>query len=159
MNLNGKIYKLVSLNDPSLVYYGSTIQSLKKRKSSHYYQYKSGKIMCTSSKLFELGDVEIYLVENFPCENRKQLRRKEGEYILNNKCVNVCVPGRTRSETLSAYYQKNKSYYQNYYSKNSDYYKNYYIKNKVKCEECNVYLYRNYVKKHKQSKKHQKNSK
>jgi hypothetical protein len=38
------------------------------------------------------------LSENYPCNNRQQLERKEGEYIKNNECVNKVIAGRTDLE-------------------------------------------------------------
>ena len=31
---------------------------------------------------------EIELVENYPCNSKEELEKKEGEYIKNNECVN-----------------------------------------------------------------------
>jgi len=90
---NGKIYKIVSPSNPELVYYGSTTQRLCSRMAVHKC------LMTTSSKqLIELGDAEIILVENYPCNNKKELLKKEGEYILNNECINTKIAGRTTKE-------------------------------------------------------------
>jgi len=106
---NGKIYKLVSVTKPELVYYGSTIRSLSRRMSGHLSKYTCGG--CPASKeLFEAGDVEIHLVELFPCNSRKELEKKEGEYILANECVNKNIAGRTVKE----YYETNKEKITNY---------------------------------------------
>jgi hypothetical protein len=92
---NGKIYKLVSTQTDE-VYYGSTIDSLPKRKSKHKYSYKQwleNKCKYTASfELFKFGDVEIVLVESFPCNSKYELFAREWYYIENNKCVNKCNP-------------------------------------------------------------------
>lgn len=100
---NGKIYKLVS-NVSDKVYYGSTTQSLSLRKSGHKKTYnkikkgdvKRGKV--SSFDLFEEGDVDIVLIENFPCESKEELHARERHYIENNECLNKNIPGRTRKE-------------------------------------------------------------
>ena len=46
---------------------------------------------------FGLENCKIVLVEECPCQNRKQLEKREGEYVENNKnCLNTCIAGRTR---------------------------------------------------------------
>ena len=40
------------------------------------------------------------LVENFPCETKAELRKREGFYQLNNPCVNNMVAGQTYKEWL-----------------------------------------------------------
>ena len=75
---NGKIYKLVSPHTTK-VYVGSTTSTLPRRKASHkgsYKMWKNGKgdnVM--SFKLFDLGvdDVDIVLVEKFPCADKMEL--------------------------------------------------------------------------------------
>ena len=50
-------------------------------------------------KSFDEFDVEnrkIVLIEEYPCQNRKQLEKKEGEYNENDKNgLNRCIAGRT----------------------------------------------------------------
>jgi GIY-YIG catalytic domain len=94
-----KIYKIFSLSQPDLVYYGHTCQTLAQRKSSH-----NSKRDCTSRIIFEIGDAVIILVEAYPCENEDQARAKEAEYIINNQCINKNIPGRTKAK----YYVDNK---------------------------------------------------
>jgi len=99
---NGKIYKLWSpQGTDEEVYYGSTCNDLRFRKYGH--KRKDNK--CQSKKLFEkYDDVRIELIESYPCNNKEELNKKEGEYIRNNKCLNRCIAGRTEQE----YYQDNK---------------------------------------------------
>jgi hypothetical protein len=96
---NGKIYKLVCDNSP-LVYYGSTHRKLFDRLATHKYN-KS----CKSRELFELGKVTIHLIEDYPCNSRKELEARERiyiEFILKNfdyKIIcNKQIPGRTQEE-------------------------------------------------------------
>ena len=91
-----KIYKVVC-DETNLTYYGSTIQPLYKRLSEHKKKDNNCK-----TKL--MTNPKIYLVVEFPCENKEQLLRKEREYIENNECINKQIPLRTTKE----YYQDNK---------------------------------------------------
>ena len=109
---NGKIYKIVS-SDYSKCYIGSTCESLSQRMARHRNKYKvylKGDITLTRSfDLFDQYGVEnckIELIENFPCENKEELRKREGHYIQNTECINKYVAGRNR--TFKEYYQDNK---------------------------------------------------
>lgn len=106
---NGKIYKIEPICDheESEVYYGSTTQSLSKRIGKHresYKLWKKGKFhKITVYDLFDTYGVEnckIYLVEEFPCENKMQLEKREGEVIQANSCTNRIVVGRTIKEYI-----------------------------------------------------------
>ena len=59
-----------------------------------------------SMKSFDEFDVEnrkIVLIEEYPCQNRKQPEKKEGEYNENDKnCLGKCIVGRTRKEYCDA---------------------------------------------------------
>ena len=92
---NGKIYKLVN-DELNLTYYGSTCNELRKRLSGH----KTKKNICTSKIMFESGEVKIYLVEKFPCNDRLELNQRERYYIENNECINKCIPNRTKKEWI-----------------------------------------------------------
>lgn len=117
---NGKIYKLVS-NSVEGCYYGSTTQPLSHRIRQHRSDYKRWKAKikrnCTSFKLFEGGDVDIILVEDYPCESKEQLHSRERHWIENNECLNKNIPTRTDSE----YYQANRD---KIYEKNIEWRKN-----------------------------------
>ena len=110
----GKIYCLVNDDMIGLIYYGSTIQTLKKRLTKHRSDNKAGKT-CTSKYLFEVGEPEIILLENYPCKSEKELLRREGYYHRNFECVNENIAGRTRQEyridnkeLILEYYKDNK---------------------------------------------------
>ena len=98
---NGKIYKLISKEMPGLVYYGSTIQTLKQRMTKHM---SSSNTSC-SKALFAYGTPEIILIEDYPCNSRKELEIEEGKYHRGNECINKYVAGRTDKE----YYIDNKA--------------------------------------------------
>tara|TARA_R110000803_G_C11731231_1_gene289686 strand:- start:14 stop:439 length:426 start_codon:yes stop_codon:yes gene_type:complete len=91
-----KIYKLWSpQGTEDEVYYGSTCRELRFRKQGH----KNKNNKCQSKILFDnYDDVRIELLEDYPCNNRTELEKKEGEYIRNNKCLNKIISGRTKKE-------------------------------------------------------------
>jgi len=91
-----KIYKLVCDN-PELIYFGSTTQPLYKRLHQHKDNFKY-KDSPSNKKMFEIGGVKIVLVEEISCENKEQLYRRERWYIENHKCLNLCVPWRSKDE-------------------------------------------------------------
>lgn len=94
---NAKIYKLYSISNPDLIYYGSTTQRLCQRLAEHVRNYKIGK-NGSSKSILETGDYQIKLVEHYPCNNNEELIKKEGEYIKNNNCVNFKIAGRNDKE-------------------------------------------------------------
>ena len=107
---NGKIYKIVS-SQTDKVYYGSTCLPLYKRMYAHKNDYKKYQVekqhYKTSYEVIKCPECQIILVEEFPCDNKMQLERRERHYIESNECVNKNIPGRTKKE----YYQDNREYY------------------------------------------------
>jgi hypothetical protein len=88
---NGKIYSLES-DCTNKIYIGSTSEkSIKRRLSKHKSNHKRGKRhSCTASKILKYEDVKIILLEDYPCNNKDELSKREQEWIENNKdiCVN-----------------------------------------------------------------------
>jgi len=127
----GKIYKLWSpQGTDEEVYYGSTIEDLRKRKSKHKQKNNN----CKSKILFEkYDDVRIELVEEYSCNSKTELNKKEGEYIRNNKCLNRNIPDRTKQE----YYEDNKEFFNNLSKKNYEKNKEYRLKEAKKYYEQN----------------------
>ena len=113
---NGKIYRLVFEN---LVYVGSTFLKLNIRFSKHKSNYKSfcsGKIKyrCASTVLFEKGEVEIILIEDFPCKNKDELEIRE-EYwrqIEMTKKGIICVNEKKCFQTTEEILEYQKEYYE-----------------------------------------------
>ena len=111
---NGKVYKLVC-NTTGLVYYGSTCEpTLARRLHQHKNSYicEKVKVKCTSTKVLENDNYGIFLVENYPCDNKDELRMRERFYIENNVCVNKCIPIRFKEEKPLLYkghYERNKT--------------------------------------------------
>jgi hypothetical protein len=86
----GLIYML-TCDDPSLIYIGSTKQTKEQRLAGHLHSYKqwkrTGKNYISSCKLFEVGNVKIAILEEVPgCWH---LHYREQYHINNYKCVNI----------------------------------------------------------------------
>ena len=173
---NGKIYKLVCDATP-IVYYGSTIQTLSGRLSLHKWVNTE----CSSRELFKLGNVSIELVEEYPCNSKKELVARERIYIefmlknFNHRIIcNKVIPSRTRAEyrldnkdRSKEYYETNRDRYKEHYKVNrdklNDRSKEYYKANrdvirerereKITCE-CGSIFMRNSKSRHLKSKKH-----
>jgi len=143
---NGKIYKLWSPQCDD-IYIGSTTNSLANRLGGH-----KDKRDCSSKYLFEnYTDVRIELIEEYPCNNKMELNKREGEHIRANFCLNKQIPNRTRQEWNKEYYiankeeitEKNKKWYENNKEKALEYHKNYYEKNKEEIREKHKEYYEN----------------
>jgi len=98
---NGKIYSLRS-HQTDDIYIGSTTQSLAVRKAGHRDNYKkhlNGKYPFTTSfNIIKFDDCYIELMENYQCNSRNELERREGQLIREMDCVNKNIAGRTPKE-------------------------------------------------------------
>ena len=111
---NTKIYKIWSPNTEQ-VYIGATVQSLSMRMSAHR------RTIDTKSKIIiDLGDAKIELLEEFPCDNKMESDKKEGEYIRKLDCVNKHIAGRTDKEYRIDNKEKIANNKQQYYNTNKD---------------------------------------
>jgi len=125
---NGKIYAIRSY-DTDEIYIGSTIMTLSRRMCKHrsgMKYWKEGKGNYTSSfKILEYPTCYIELLEQYPCNNRDELNKKEGEYIRSMNCVNKKIAGRTDAEWSKQYrldnIEKIKEYQKEYRLDNKEY--------------------------------------
>ena len=96
---DGKIYKLVG---SGLTYVSSTSQRLSKRLYGHknnFHQYQKGNCRNTTSfQIIERGNVDIVLLEKFPCNTKEELHARERYWIEKLDCVNKIIPTRTNKE-------------------------------------------------------------
>ena len=134
---SAKIYKLTS-EFTNRVYLGSTTKPLTKRlqgHKDHNKQWKNGnRGYMTSFALFELGTVNIELIENYPCDTKQELEARERFHIENEpNALNKQHPGRTKAE----YRQENRER----------------ILEKIQCEICNSMISRAHMAGHKRTKK------
>ena len=95
---NSKIYCLRnSINDE--IYVGSTTQRLSKRLSYHKKAAPKG----TSRVYQEMASVGVQnfyieLLENYPCNSKDELHKREGEYIRQMATLNKNIAGRNKEE-------------------------------------------------------------
>ena len=167
---NGQIYTLRS-HQTDAVYIGSTCSALRHRLCEHkskYKEWKEGKYQYTSSfEIIKYDDAYIELLEDFPCDNKKELNRREGQLIRQNACVNKCVAGRTNEEWKQENKEKVVGYQRAHYDANKDvcmlraktHYQNnkesiaQYKAEKVTCE-CGAVVARCNIGNHKKTEKH-----
>ena len=120
-------------------YIGSTTILLCKRFSDHKVKYKlyldKKHHFVTSFKILELGDAYIELLEEYECDNKTQLEKREGEFIREHKndCVNKRIEGRTKKEYTVDTTESRSIYKKQYYDDNKikliDKAKKYYVDN------------------------------
>jgi len=121
----GKIYAIKS-DETEDVYIGSTCSTLKKRMSSHKADYKrklkGGNFRSTNSdKILKYADAYIELIEECPCETKRELLDREGEIIKNTpNCVNTQIQGRTMAQYRIDNAEKLKQQEKEYREKNKD---------------------------------------
>jgi Iap family predicted aminopeptidase len=143
----------------------------------------SGK--CMAYDLFDEYGIEncsIVLIENFPCESKEELYRRERYWIETMECVNKVIPivsfeekkekqKKWREQNKDKLVEDKKSYYvenkehcdkksKEWYNNNKQKYNEYRIKNhdklfeKIQCECGGAYI-RKHKATHERSKKHQ----
>ena len=94
---SGKIYKLTSKQTDN-IYIGSTIQTLTRRLLQHKYDIKRG-YNNSSKEILKYDDVRIELIEEYPCNIKKELHTRERYYIENTpNTINKFIPTRTNLE-------------------------------------------------------------
>jgi hypothetical protein len=114
-----KIYKIISKDlSHDLIYIGSTCKDLRKRLANHkrdWKRWKNGKYNYVKSfDLFNKGEVDIVLIENFPCKTKPELHARERYHIENTKCANKYIPGRTKKEYDEDHKDQKKKYYEDH---------------------------------------------
>ena len=127
---NGRIYKLVS-NHTNDIYIGSTTRPLHQRLWDHKSDNESfskGLInkICSSKQLYDLGKVEIILIENYPCNSKEELLMRERHFIESIECVNKKIPIRTveerkelKTKYILSHKKEKKEYDKNYHTNHS----------------------------------------
>ena len=174
---NGKIYTIRCRLDDNLIYVGSTIQPLYKR----WFTHKSRLIdpnfdnYILYQKMKEKGDETFYieLYENYNCNSKEELNRREGEVIREIGTLNKVIAGRTPHEYYKDNFEKKKEYEKQYMSvpenraKRNEYQKQYkkdnYEKNReqllkyrteyITCD-CGCEVQKRELTRHKKSQKH-----
>jgi hypothetical protein len=96
---NGKIYCIRNTIDDD-IYVGSTTQPLCKRMVHHRSKMKMGSSYKLHLKMADVGLDKFYieLIENCPCENKEELRKREGFFIREMGTLNSYIAGRTTKD-------------------------------------------------------------
>ena len=182
----GKIYKIANdFNDE--IYIGSTCDTIVKRFSIHKVAInmpeKQDRPLYKMMREIGTDRFVIYLIEDFPCNNKYELERQEGFWQKHYKSsLNMKIAGQTKKEYRKEHRDKMVDYSKTYNEehkeqlsekKKQNYYSNqeqilekkkeyYYInqekileniKEKIKCE-CGCNITKKFLKRHQQSKKH-----
>lgn len=149
--LNGKIYLVKCKYNKDLVYVGSTTNTLQERMEYHSDTSEKKSITSLSKVVCDDWDnwyIELY--ENYPCYNRYQLGRREGEVIKQIATINKNIAGRTRKEwckdNSDKISQKAKKYYQNNRDELLEK-----QKEKITCNICGCDVRKNGLKRHQQT--------
>ncbi len=135
---NAKIYKLIN-NVDGEIYVGATVDRLCARKWDHQKRARICPDRLVYKHLNVIGwqNVDIVLIEDFPCENRVQLHTRERHHIEQLQAkLNTIIPTRTKKESHAVYYQQNKAKLnqknKEYYEKNREKWKAYDVIKKEK---------------------------
>ena len=107
---NRSVIYTIRSHQTTKYYIGSTTQSLSKRLTGHKRDYKKyltnndNKYM-SSYEILQYSDYYIELLIAYPCNNKDELQRKEGEMIRQYKSdvVNMCIPGNRTIEQIVQY--------------------------------------------------------
>ena len=155
----GKIYIIKFKNDPSLVYVGSTKSPLNERFSRHKSDYDVSLYKYINEDCDgNWNDWYIELYEDYPCLNRKELDRREGEITFkfkndsNYNCINERIAGRTYKQWCEENKEKVLEYKNKYYESNNKKL-NENRKEKIICE-CGCIINKSSKARHLKSKKH-----
>jgi hypothetical protein len=129
---NGKIYTIRCRSDNTLIYVGSTITTLSRRLAEHRSTSKTSNQKLYQSVNGNWSDWYIELYEEFPCDNKQQLNKREGEITREIGNLNYQIAGRTNKEWYNENKDKKKKYYEDNKEKISKQKKEYYENNKEK---------------------------
>lgn len=133
----GKIYVIKCKNDDTLVYVGSTTQTLGDRASKHRYdcnleRCKHWLVYRTIDNKWDDWDISLHSL--YPCNNKTELCRREGEVIREIGTLNKRIAGRTMKEWYDEHKDdlavKMKEYYLSKHEQILKQKKDYYIRNK-----------------------------
>ena len=166
----GKIYT-IRFHNSNEIYIGSTTQPLANRFGLHKKPYNCSLYHLINNKYNgEWSNCYIELYENYSCNNREELCKKEGEIIRlfkndnNYNLINTSIAGRTRQEyrqdNKEILYKEAKEYKLNHKEKFLEIKKEFYHNNKDKINEkidceCGCNIFKRGLKRHLQTKKHQ----
>ena len=95
---DGQIYTIRCRTDNTLIYVGSTTMTLSRRMVAHRCSSKTSNRKIYQSINGNWDDWYIELYEVFPCKNKQELNKREGEIIREIGTLNYEIAGRTDKE-------------------------------------------------------------
>ena len=105
---DGQIYTIRCRSDNTLIYVGSTTMTLARRIAYHRQTGKTSNTKFYTSVNNNWDDWYIELYEVFPCENKQELCKREGEIIREIGTLNSKISGITQAESDKLSYEKHK---------------------------------------------------
>lgn len=105
---DGQIYTIRCRSDNTLIYVGSTTMTLARRIAYHRGRGKIDKTLFYTSVNNNWDDWYIELYEVYPCENKQELCKREGEIIREIGTLNSKISGITQAESNKLSYEKHK---------------------------------------------------
>ena len=135
----GKIYTVRCKTDDTLIYVGCTTQSLCERMAKHKYDSMKRPNICFYQHVDDWDNWYMELFENFPCNSKEELNKKEGQVIREIGTINKQTAGRTNKEwyedNKEKVFERQKENYRNNKDKILQGQKEYVNKNKDKVKE------------------------
>ena len=144
--LKALIYTISNINYPSKTYVGSTID-FKKRINKHHSVCKINPNILLYSYINNDWENWIFTIyEHYPCNNKIELKTREGEIIKQIGTLNKNIAGRDYKQYYNDNLDKKKEYdrqrytinkdnikqkQRKYYNENKDKIKQYYIEKKL----------------------------
>ena len=123
---NGQIYKIVDVGY-NMCYIGSTCEELSQRMARHRKEYRNylngGKYYITSFEIFNqygIDNCKIERIEKCVCNDKEELRKREGYYIKTMDCVNKQTAGQTNEEYRNRHHDTLCNKKMEHYWKNRD---------------------------------------
>ena len=117
---DGQIYTIRCRTDNTLIYVGSSTMTLSRRLAYHRITGKTSKTAFYTCVNGKWDDWYIELYEVYPCENKQELCKREGEIIREIGTLNSKISGRTDKEWQLDNPDKVKLKAQRYYQNNPD---------------------------------------
>ncbi len=125
MTHEGIIYKIESLDDTPLVYYGSTTKTLEDRITMHLRYFTSwkrgGMHYLTSFEIIKLNRFAYEIVEKVKFDSKNHLLARESYYINNFPCINNNLAVNDNFKKT----EYGRKYYKEHRQKMDEYNKNY----------------------------------
>jgi hypothetical protein len=116
----GKIYTVRCRTDDTLIYVGSTIETLSKRWGGHKGDSKRSNMLLYQAINGDWDNWYIELYELYPCNSREELVRKEGKIIRLMGTLNFVIAGRTLNEYNEDNKEKRAEYFKKYNEDNKE---------------------------------------